>query len=106
MGGVALLTTLLHALEAAVWGFAYFRLGALPNIRDAMLFSLDALTTYGHDTLTLEKRWQMMGALEALNGILAFGLTTAFLFFQMRRLWPSLSVDYQPDHERPSPPFP
>jgi hypothetical protein len=108
MGGVALLTTLLHGLEAAVWGLAYFGLGALPNIHDAMLFSLDSLTTYGHDTLTLERQWQMMGALEALNGILAFGLTTAFLFFQMRRLWPSLSVaaSHQPEHERPSPPFP
>ena len=70
-----------------------------------MPFSLNALTTYGHETVHLERRWQMMGALEALSGILAFGLTTAFLFFQMRRLWPSLlmAAPHQPDHERHTP---
>jgi AcrR family transcriptional regulator len=36
--------------------------------------------SYGHATLFLEGQWQLMGALEALNGMLLFGLTTAFLF--------------------------
>jgi hypothetical protein len=30
--------------------------------------------------LTLREEWQLMGAMEALNGWLLFGLTTAFLF--------------------------
>jgi hypothetical protein len=29
-----------------------------------------------------------MGALEALNGMLSFGLTTAFLFAIIQRVWP------------------
>ena len=29
-----------------------------------------------------------MGALEALNGIILFGLTTAFLFAGVQRIWP------------------
>ena len=105
MGAVALLATLLHGFEAVIWALAYFLLGALSDLRDAMLFSLNAITTYGHDTLRLEKHWQLMGALEALSGILAFGLTTAFLFLQMRRLWPSLSMAAgdQPDHEGRAP---
>jgi hypothetical protein len=45
-----------------------------------MLYSVSAMTSYGHSNLDLETRWQMMGALEALNGMLLFGLTTAFLF--------------------------
>ena len=44
-----------------------------------MLYSLSAMTSYGHASLFLEDRWQLMGALEALNGALLFGLTTAFL---------------------------
>ena len=35
----------------------------------------------------LEQRWQMMGALEALNGMLLFGLTTAFLFAMIQEVW-------------------
>jgi len=51
-----------------------------------MLFSLNALTSYGHAKLDLERHWQLMGALEALNGVLLFGLTTAFLFAVMHRV--------------------
>jgi len=36
----------------------------------------------------LEERWQLMGALEALNGIILFGMTTAFLFAAIQRTWP------------------
>jgi hypothetical protein len=31
--------------------------------------------------------WQLMGALEALNGMLLFGLTTAALFAIIRKVW-------------------
>jgi hypothetical protein len=43
-----------------------------------MLYSLGAITSYGHANVFLEPHWQMMGALEALNGMLPFGLTTTF----------------------------
>ena len=33
----------------------------------------------------------MMGALEALNGMLLFGLTTAFMFAMIQRVWPANS---------------
>jgi hypothetical protein len=45
-----------------------------------MLYSLNAMTSYGHDNLFLAPQWQLLGATEALNGWLLFGLTTAFLF--------------------------
>ena len=40
-----------------------------------MLYSLSAMTTSGHANLFLKPEWQLMGALEALNGMLLFGLT-------------------------------
>jgi hypothetical protein len=88
MGVVTLLATLLHALEAGIWALAYHELGALPNSRDAILYSLSALTTYGHAELYLARHWQLMGALESLNGLLLFGLTTAFLYAHVQRVWP------------------
>ncbi len=80
MGATTLLATSLHALEAGIWGSAYLLLGALPDARTAMLYSLSAMTSYGHSNIFLEDHWRLMGALEALNGWLLFGLTTAFLF--------------------------
>jgi len=88
MGAVALLATLLHGIEGAIWAVAYRFLSALPDDRAAMLYSLSAMTTFGHANLFLENRWQLMGALEALDGMLLFGLTTAFLFAIIQRVWP------------------
>ena len=87
MGIAVTLVTGLHILEGGIWAFAYRVLGALPDNRSAMLYSLGALTTYGHSHIFLESKWQMMGALEALNGMLLFGLTTAFLFAMIQRVW-------------------
>jgi hypothetical protein len=87
MGVTALLATVLHALEATIWAFTYVLLGAIADGRTAMLYSLSAITTYGHTNLNLAPHWQLMGALEALNGVLLFGLTTAFLYGHLQRVW-------------------
>ncbi len=88
LGIVALLAVVLHGLELFAWAAAYVWLGALPDLRQATLFSLGAMTTYGSSSIQLTPRWQLMGALEALNGMLLFGLTTAFLFAIVQKLWP------------------
>ena len=54
-----------------------------------MLYSLSAMTSYGHADLFLAKHWQLMGAIEALNGMMLFGLSTAFLFAVLREHWPT-----------------
>jgi hypothetical protein len=97
MGATALLATMLHGFEAFIWASAYRFLGALPNNRTAMLYSLSAITSYGHANLFLEDRWQLMGALEALDGMLLFGLTTAFMFAMIQRAWP-LGSAYEAKH--------
>jgi hypothetical protein len=86
-GVTTLLATTLHGIEAVIWATAYWLLGALPDTKSAM-YSLSAITSYGHTNLFLEEQWQLMGALEALNGMLLFGLTTAFLFAMIQKVWP------------------
>ena len=78
---------MLHAIEGGVWAVAYWLLGALPDFRSSVLFSLGAMTTYGGSNLNLKDHWLLMGALEALNGIILFGLTTAFLFSMIQEVW-------------------
>ncbi len=88
LAAVALLATGLHAIEAVVWAAAYIWLDALPGPRVAMLYSLGAITAYGHANEYLRPGWQLMGALEALNGMMLFGLTSAFLFAIIQMIWP------------------
>ena len=88
IGAVVILVTFLHAIEAAIWATLYVHLGAIATMRGAMLYSLGAMTTFGGARLALDADWQMLGAIEALNGMMLFGLTTAFLFQVIDRVWP------------------
>jgi hypothetical protein len=61
----------------------------MPDFKHAMLYSLGAITSYGHQNLFLEDRWRLLGAIEALNGWLLFGLSTAFLFWMIQEVTPN-----------------
>ena len=88
--GCAVLLAVLHGIEAAVWAAAYVWLGALNSPQDAILYSLDSMATRGASGLRLEQHWRMMGALEAFDGMLLFGISTAFIFAVMQISWPML----------------
>jgi hypothetical protein len=81
---VAWLLAVAHAIECSMWAIAYLHLGAAENPADAMLYSIDSLTTRGTSGLVLQHHWLMMGAIESIDGLLLFGISTAFLFHVMR----------------------
>jgi hypothetical protein len=83
---VGLLLTVLHGIEAALWTGAYLLVGAAGNERDAMLYSLDSFTTRGASGIELDQQWRMMGALEAADGMLLFGISTAFVFAVLQKV--------------------
>jgi hypothetical protein len=85
---IALSAATLHGLEAVAWALLYMWLGALPDASDAVLYSLGAITSYGHADIFLEDGWRLLGSIEAVNGLILFGLTTAFLFAAIQKAWP------------------
>jgi hypothetical protein len=91
VAAVGLLLAVLHGIEAAIWAAAYVWLGALDSPKDAVLYSIDSMTTRGASGLTLERHWLTMGALEAAGGMLLFGISTAYIFAVMQMYWPMLS---------------
>jgi hypothetical protein len=97
---VALALVGLHAIEAGFWAVAYVRLGALPSPADALLYSVDSMTTRGASGLTLAHKWLMMGAIEAVNGMLLFGISTALLIAVMQRIF--TATFRQPSSRRPA----
>jgi hypothetical protein len=84
--GVALTLASLHGIESLVWAGAYARLGVLSSPADAILYSVGSMTTLGSQ-LPVNPDWRIMGAIEAGGGMLLFGISTAFLFTIMLRLW-------------------
>ncbi len=98
MGRTSFEVTILHGIEAGIWAIAFRVLCALPNQRSAMLYSLNAITSYGHANIFLQEQWQLLGGFEALNGMLLFGLTTAFMFAIIQRVWPLGSREAHHQH--------
>jgi hypothetical protein len=84
---VALLLAALHGIEAALWAGAYRWLGAIDTLADAIFYSIDTIATRGASGLTIAQRWRMLGALEALDGMLVFGISTAFIFAVLQGYW-------------------
>jgi hypothetical protein len=93
VGAVGLMLAVLHGIEAAIWAAAYVWLGALDSPKDAILYSVDSMTTRGASGLMLQQHWRMMGALEAADGMLLFGISTAYIFAVMQVCWPMLSPE-------------
>ena len=77
---------LLHAAEIAVWGAFYHWRGFFPNAEAAFYFSGSSYTTVGYGDLVLPKPWRMLGAYEALLGILMCGLSTGYFFVVVSRI--------------------
>jgi hypothetical protein len=91
MGIAVVGATVLHAFEGVIWATAYRLLDAVPTHNEAMLYSISAMTSFGHAQIFLAGSWQMLGALEALNGMILFGFSTAFLFAMIQRVWPAMA---------------
>jgi hypothetical protein len=93
---MVLLLAVLHGTECGIWAAAYLRLGALDSPAEALLFSIDSMSTRGASGLTLQRHWQMMGALEAVNGVLLFGVSAAYIFAVMQAYWSMLAARVTP----------
>lgn len=83
---VALSAAMLHALEASLWAMFYVFQEALPNFALALLYSIGAFTTYGNSGVSLPAEYALLGQIQAMNGVIAFGITTGFIFASAFRL--------------------
>ncbi len=80
----------LHLLEVFIWASAYWLLAPLSGIKTfetAFYFSLVTFTSLGYGDVTLGPQWRILSGMEALNGVLLIGWTTAFLYAVLQRIW-------------------
>jgi hypothetical protein len=84
---VGLQLAVLHGFEAGLWAAAYWWLDAIKSPGDAILYSIDSISTRGGSGLMLAPYWQVMGTLEAVDGMLLFGISTAFIFAIAQDYW-------------------
>ena len=85
--------TLAAYFESMLWASFYWAVDALPTFNDAIYFSLVTFTTLGYGDITLDQEWRILGAIEAANGIIIFGWTTAIIVAVANRLFFHHSTD-------------
>lgn len=69
-------------IEMLAWSLLYLTLNIqdVPDLETALYFSISTFTTVGYGDVFLGKEWRVLSAIEAINGFLLFGWTTAFIF--------------------------
>lgn len=84
---------LLHSLQILVWAIAYRVLTPIRPIDSmevAVYFSAVTFTTLGYGDITLgSDQWRLLTGIEALNGVLLLGWSTALLYAVVHRSWAS-----------------
>src|SRR3954451_1694479 len=74
-----------HIAEVAVWSLAYLMVGIAPPGIDLIYFAFVNYTTLGYGDVTPIERWQLLGPMTAMNGVLLFGWSTAVIFAVLRK---------------------
>ena len=86
MAIVTLITAAAHLNQIALWAVAYLVCGLFSDFETAFYYSAQNYTALGYGDVVLSERWRLLGPLEAVGGLLAFGLSTAVLFAILSRL--------------------
>ncbi len=69
-----------HILEVWVWSGLYGFVGVTPDGAEDFSFAFVNYTTLGYGNVLPAPRWDLIGPMTAMNGVLLFGWSTAVLF--------------------------
>ncbi|SFI64759.1 Ion channel [Phyllobacterium sp. CL33Tsu] len=66
-----------NIVQVAFWAVLYRLVGAFADFETAMYFSGVTFTSLGYGDVLLTGRMRLLGPLQAANGLMMFGITTA-----------------------------
>jgi hypothetical protein len=82
-----------HLMEIALWAVLFRICGEFPDLGTAYYHSAVNYTTLGYGDLIMTPSWKLLGPMEAANGMLMFGVSTAIVFAVIQRLIETRFVD-------------
>jgi hypothetical protein len=77
-------------LEAGLWALLYLfspLITALPDLETAFYFSMVTYTTLGFGDVVLTGQWRTLASIQAANGVIIFGWTTALIFYFIQQIY-------------------
>jgi hypothetical protein len=75
-----------HLLEIALWAVLFVICGEFQDFGSAYYHSAVNFTTLGYGDVIMTPSWKFLGPLEAADGALLFGVSTAMIFAVIARL--------------------
>lgn len=84
---VILVLFLGHMMQAGTWALLFLWLGEFSDGQTALYHSLVNLTSLGYGDIVMSERFRLLGAMEAANGVLMFGLTSGTVLSTMNRMF-------------------
>lgn len=75
-----------HLVDITLWAVLFRICGEFAGLGTAYYHSAVNYTTLGYGDLVLTPAWRMLGPLEAADGMLMFGVSTAIIFALTQRL--------------------
>ncbi len=84
----------LLTVEVWFWAIVYRLIGAFPDFEHALYFSTVSFSTVGFGDIIPVYKWRLLGALEAINGFLMIGWSTAYLIAASTRVGPFRSGEH------------
>jgi|SRR5271165_5861615 len=82
-----------HLIEIALWAVLFVICGEFSEFGTAYYHSAVNYSTLGYGDLIMTPAWRLLGPLEAANGMLMFGVSTAMIFAVIQRLIQARFVD-------------
>lgn len=76
----------LHLLQILVWAVCYQWGGCFTDFTTSFYYSATSYSTVGYGDVNPPKNWRIVGAIEAVTGILMFGWSTGVLFSVVNHL--------------------
>jgi len=77
-------------LEAGLWALLYLfnpLISTLPDLETAFYFSMVTFTTLGFGDVVLTGQWRTLASIQAANGVIIFGWTTALIFYFIQHIY-------------------
>ena len=76
-----------HLLQIAIWAALFMYLGEFNDFLTAFYHSAVNFASLGYGDIVMSEKWRLLGALEASNGVLMFGLSAGTLLSVMNKLF-------------------
>jgi hypothetical protein len=76
-----------HLLQIAIWAGLFVFLNEFDDFLTAFYHSSVNFASLGYGDIVMSEKWRLLGALEASNGVLMFGLSAGTLLAVMTRLF-------------------